>query len=79
MIENYALFNGVLVWKENELGTVNHLIRAVLGIKKKDLEAIDTAEELEREVTRRLTKIGKESINEICFILTSEKGEEKYA
>lgn len=76
LIDNYVLLNGVLIWKENEIGTVNHLVRAVLGINNKDFEAIGTAEELEGEVTNRLNKIGKESINEICFILTSEKGED---
>ena len=77
LIENYDLFNGTLTWKENEIGTVNHLVRAVLGISNKDFEELDTAEELERIITNRLKNIRKESINEICFILTSEKGEEK--
>lgn len=71
------MFNGLIVWEEKNLGIAGQLVCAVLGIGEKDFETIETAEDLEAIVASRLNKMSKESLKEICFILTSKKGEKK--
>ena len=70
LITDYILFNGNIVWGEDEMHRVQRLTQATLGITEKDYEGIETARELESLVASKIKKIGKDKITEICYILT---------
>lgn len=77
LITDYILFNGNIVWGEDEMNRVQRLAQATLGITEKDYEGIETAQELESLVASKIKKIGKDKITEICYILTYVQGGEQ--
>lgn len=75
LIEDYLLFGGRLVWKEDELPKLQRLMKAVLEIDDKQLMRVSSPEALRKLVTSRLEKLKSENIEEICFVLTWTKEE----
>lgn len=73
LIDDYALCNGLLVWKQEDIPALQKLVQAVLGISDKDFSKYDTAADLQRGVEERLKKCPKEDVREICCILTSKE------
>lgn len=57
LIADYSLFNGMLSWKESEIGTVRDLTQTVLGITEKEYAQIDSAEDLERLVSSKIKSL----------------------
>ncbi len=70
LIEDYALCNGLLIWKKEELSKLQKLVQAVLGVSDKDLTKIEFPEELRRLVKTKLAKLTDDEIDDVCYILT---------
>lgn len=71
LMRDYVLFNGTLVWRKKDLPKLQRLIRDVLSIKDAEIASVNSAESLMLLVASKLKKCSKESINNICFVLTS--------
>ena len=70
VISDYSLFNGILVWNEDEIGKVSAFIQAILGISNHDFDEVETTEDLKSLVKSKLKKMSDDSIEEICYVLT---------
>ena len=75
LIEDYTMFNGQLIWQEDDLIMVRDLIQSILEIKDKDFKKINSYNDLKKVVRSKLNKISKDAVQEICYLLTV--GEEK--
>ena len=70
LMKDYELFNGLLVWKKEDLPVLKKLVQSVLGITEKDYASLETADDLRRLVSSRVKKCSQKEINDICYILT---------
>lgn len=75
LIEDYTMFNGQLIWHEDDLIMVRDLIQSILEIKDKDFKKINSYNDLKKIVRSKLNKISSDAVQEICYLLTV--GEEK--
>jgi len=71
LMRDYLLFNGTLVWRKKDLPKLQRIIRSVLSINDAEIASVNSAESLILLVASKLKKCSKESINNICFVLTS--------
>jgi hypothetical protein len=71
LMQDYLLFNGLLVWKKKDLPKLQKLVQAVMGIKNSEISAISDAEGLIRLVSSKIKKLQRDRICDICFVLTS--------
>lgn len=72
LISDYKLFNGNLLWDQNELSELQKAVQAVMGIHQKELQIFESREELKQVVKSRLKKMNKEILDYICDILDGE-------
>ena len=75
LIEDYALFNGQLMWKEKDLPKLQKLVQEILGISDKDFEKLENADDLRKLITLKLGAFSDSDINQTCFILTVKRKE----
>lgn len=73
LIEEYSLYNGMLIWKKADLPKLQRLVQAVIGLKDKDFLKLETSEDLEVLVKSRLKKCSQKEIKDICFVLTCKE------
>ena len=73
LIDDYTLCNGLLIWKKQDINTLQKLVQAVLGIEDKEYIALEGLEELQDMVKNRLKNCSAEEIKDICYILTAEE------
>lgn len=73
LISDYSQFNGQLVWNKTELASLQELLYTILGIGEKDIEKIQTSEELKKLVESRIKKATATQICDICYVLTVVK------
>lgn len=73
LADDYDLFNGHLLWKENEIPALKALVQSVLKINDRDLNEITSASELQELVFSKTKNMNSKEINEVCYILTWEK------
>lgn len=73
LIEDYTLFNGLLVWKTQDLPKLRKMVQAVLGIDDKEFMGMETPEDLQKAVTAKLRRCSQDEIKDICFVLTSKE------
>ena len=71
IMEDYELCGGQLIWRSEQLPELGSLVRGILGITDKVLEKINTPEELESFISKRLKKLSREKLQDICFVATS--------
>jgi hypothetical protein len=71
LMQDYLMFNGLLVWKKKDLPKLQKLVQAVMGIKNSEISAISDAEGLIRLVSSKIKKLQRDRICDICFVLTS--------
>ena len=76
LIADYSLFNGNLVWKQEDLPKLRKLLRGVLGIKDADFQTMNTSQDLIKRVSVKLKNMKPEAVQEICFILTYMGGDQ---
>ena len=74
LIDDYDLFNGQLLWSENDLGKIKKLLLVILGIGDNEFKNITKIEELEELVFARTKKLKKQDIQQICYIITLKEG-----
>lgn len=74
LIADYSLFNGNLVWKQEELPKLRRLLQNILGIKGTDYQSINSSSELVKKVSMKLKNMKPEAVQEICFVLTNMGG-----
>ena len=70
LISDYDLFGGNLIWPSRKIPELQHLVKAVLGLKDNDILACETPADLYRLVQSRAKHLKRNAINEICFVLT---------
>ena len=70
------MFNGNLVWKQEDLPKLRKLLRGVLGIKDADFQTMNTSQDLIKRVSVKLKNMKPEAVQEICFILTYMGGDQ---
>lgn len=75
LIDDYELFGGHLVWKEDQLPELQRLVQTILGYADKDLMTFSTPDELLKDVRHRVKGMTAEEIQAICYILTVTEGE----
>ena len=71
LMQDYLMFNGLLVWKKKDLPKLQKLVQVVMGIKNSEISAISDAEGLIRLVSSKIKKLQRDRICDICFVLTS--------
>ena len=73
IMEDYELQGGMLQWHEEELPELGKIVRTILHITDKDISKINQPDELMRLVEGRLKRISKNTLQNICFVITSVK------
>lgn len=74
VIDDYILFNGDIVWDKVKMIELSELLWDVMGINDKDFSFINDANELERFVEKKIKKVSTESIKDICYVITIQRG-----
>lgn len=77
LIEDYFLFGGHLVWREEELPQLRYLLKEILGIQDKNIAQTGSTEGLLRLIRGKLYGVSKAEIQEICFLLSKTEGDER--
>ena len=72
IIEDYVLFGGCLIWKEEDIYDLQQYLQQILDLDEKRILRINTAEELQKIVCLKTRGMKEQDINEICFILTKK-------
>ena len=75
VIEDYEVCGGLLIWDEYQLPELGDTVRAVLGISDKDIARIERSGQLESLVKERVKITDKQSIQNICYVITAVKGD----
>ena len=70
LMEDYLLFDGILVWDDRDIPKLQVLVRSVLGIKDSELLAVNEPEDLMNLVRTKLKKCSVGFINATCYVLT---------
>lgn len=70
LIVDYTLFNGHLIWREDELIMIRDLIQEILEINNKEFKKNNNLNDLKKIVRSRLNKMEQTAIEEICYLLT---------
>ena len=70
LMEDYLLFDGILVWDDRDIPKLQVLVRSVLGIKDSELLAVNETEDLKNLVRTKLKKCSVGFINATCYVLT---------
>ena len=78
IMEDYELQGGMLQWHEEELPELGKIVRTILHITDKDISKINQPDELMRLVEGRLKRISKNTLQNICFVITSVKEVEEH-
>lgn len=73
LIDDYALFDGQLLWEEEDVAKLQKLVRAIMGIQEKQLQLLESEEELAALVKSRLKKIDKKLLQYICSIIAGRE------
>ena len=63
------------MWDEYQLPELGDTVRAVLGISDKDIARIERSGQLESLVKERVKITDKQSIQNICYVITAVKGD----
>lgn len=74
LIETYTLFNGRLLWKQEDTQRVRNLVQAIMGVNEKSLMNIASVEELLKLVRSRITRSSLETEKTISYFLTVTEG-----
>ncbi len=75
LIDDYLLFGGHLVWRNEELSKLQEMLKAILIIDDKKIASTKKAENFRVLITSKVQGMKNQEINELCYILTL-KGEE---
>ena len=70
LMDDYLLFDGILVWDDRDIPKLQVLVRSVLGIKDSELLAVNEPEDLMNLVRTKLKKCSVGFINATCYVLT---------
>ena len=70
ILEQYLKNNGEICWRQDEIAILSQIVQAILDIKEKDYEKINSKEELITFVRKKICEMPDEDIFEICKILT---------
>lgn len=71
LIDDYIVFGGHLIWKQERLAELQDLLKEVLGINNTTLANISSPEELRQIVGTKVAGLNAKNIEEICFLLSS--------
>ena len=69
-ISDYDLFGGNMIWPARKIPELQHLVKAVLELKDKDIVTCATPADLYKLVQSRVKHLKRNAVNEICFVLT---------
>lgn len=75
MICTYRNHNGHMIWNENSIGLLKHLLFDILGLSQKTIENAMQAgnpDILRRDVLQKTSGLTIEQVEEICHVLTME-------
>jgi hypothetical protein len=76
MISDYTLFGGKLIWNKDELYKLRPVLLDVLDIRDHDIKGLNSPDELVKLVLSRLKSLPEKTINTICYVITSGKGDQ---
>ena len=71
LIDDYIVFGGHLIWKQERLAELQDLLKEVLGISNTTLGNISSPGELRQMVGTKVAGLNAKNIEEICFLLSS--------
>lgn len=78
-IEQYLFFQGNMVWRMDEIGELQFLVKEVLGITRSEFENLvisGDADGMRNLVTQKTMGLTSEEVDEVCNVLTKVDGEE---
>ncbi|RKI44029.1 ATP-binding protein [bacterium D16-51] len=78
-IEQYLFFQGNMIWKTNEIGYLQKLVKALLAISDNEFENIvvsGNADELRNAIKQKTIGLSYQEIEEVCCVLTMEINKE---
>lgn len=78
-IEQYLFFQGNMVWKTEEITYLQILVKELLAISDggfKNIVLSGKADELRTAIKRKTVGLSYQEIEEVCYVLTMETGEE---
>lgn len=75
IIEQYEIFAGNMILKEEDMKKVQHLVKVILGITDNEIMQMKDSSELFRTVKEKIKGLNDKEINEICYVMT-KVGEE---
>ena len=73
IISDYGLFAGNLIWKDEDMKKLQHLVKSVLGITDTDISHMMEPKDLFFTVKDRVKKLSDQEIKEICYVITYTK------
>ena len=76
IIDDYDLFNGQLLWEDQDISQLQNLVQVILGITDQEIESINDTSELEELISLRTNKLKQKDIQIICYVFTYVGGEE---
>lgn len=71
ILEDYEILCGQLAWKEEDLPKLSEIVRAILEITDKEIEKLNTPEDLKELVRSKLRRINEEKLQDVCFVISS--------
>lgn len=74
LMSDYRTFDGHLIWKKEQIGSLQKIVKDVLGINDIEIASCRTPDELIKKVSDKVKGMNKNDINEICHLITM-KGE----
>jgi molybdopterin-guanine dinucleotide biosynthesis protein A len=77
IIENYALFNGSVFWKQEDMSKIKNLVQQVAGVNDQQLASIQSADQLVELVRSRISKCPRDTEKTIAYFLTVKEGGQK--
>ena len=78
-IEQYLFFQGNVIWKTEEIVSLQELVKALLGISDVEFENIvigGNPDELRALISQKTVGLSYQEIEEVCCVLTMETGKE---
>ncbi len=77
LIDDYMILGRHLVWKKEELGKLQSMLREILNISGQVLLQIQNPDELRRLAADKTQGFNRDELNKICYLLTVPLGGEK--
>jgi hypothetical protein len=76
LISKYTIFGGRLFWSKDDINTrLRPIVWDILNITERDIAGLKTPGDLEALVASKLKKLPAKTIDAVCYVVASVKGE----